>query len=315
MTDIFEEIEKGEIKGLWLIATNPVASMPDTHRIRKILSRLEFLVVQDVFYPLESADFAHVFLPGAMWAEKTGTFTNSERRVNLVRKAVNPPGEARSDLEIFIAVGEKLGMGKLLSNRLPETVFEEIRAISRGRLCDYSGIDYPLLESEKGIQWPATPDTTGGSARLYTDGRFSFEDGKARLIPLAFVDNNETPDEEYPFWFNTGRVIEHWHTRTKTGRIGNLNKFSPLPYLEMNPRDGRRLGVATMEHARVSSRRGSIEVLVQLTERSAPGQVFLPFHFSNGANLLTLGLLDPHSRQPAYKQCAVKIEKAVGEDE
>ena len=309
MTDIFREMEEGKVKALWLIATNPVVSMPDTPRIRRALEQLEFLVVQDVFYPLESAEYAHVVLPAAMWAEKTGTFTNTERRVSLMRKAVDPPGEARSDLEIFINVGEKVGLGKLLKSRTPEAVFDEIREVSRGRLCDYSGLDYGLLEKGRGVQWPVTPKAPAGSARLYTDGRFAFGDGKARLIPLPFEEKNETPDPAYPFWLNTGRVIEHWHTRTKTGRIGNLNKFSPVPYLEMNPADGEALGIGSMEAARVASRRGSIEVLIQLTGRVAPGQVFLPFHFAEGANLLTLGLLDPYSRQPAYKQCAVKVEK------
>ncbi|MBI5380231.1 MAG: molybdopterin-dependent oxidoreductase, partial [Nitrospirae bacterium] len=348
MTDIFSAIEAGEVKGLWIIATNPMTSMPDTHRITEALQQLEFLVVQDVFFPGETAEYAHVFLPAAMWAEKTGTFTNTERRVNLVRKAVEPPGEARSDLDIFCVLADRLGFGALLTARTPEAVFDEIRRVSQGRPCDYSGMDYAGLEAEGGIQWPAPersqesevrsqklekvggerfeattlslqPQASNlqplGTARLYADGRFHTEDGKARLIPLEFKDNNERPDEEYPFWFNTGRVVEHWHTRTKTGRIGNLNKFSPVPYVEMNPKDALRHGIAQMEDVRLVSRRGSMEALAQLTERTAPGTVFVPFHFARGANLATLGLLDPHSRQPAYKQCAVRIEKPATSNE
>ncbi len=370
MTDIFSAIEAGEVKGLWIIATNPMTSMPNTHRIARILEQLEFLVVQDVFFPGETAEYAHVFLPAAMWAEKTGTFTNTERRVNLVRKAVEPPGESRSDLEIFCAMADRLGFGALLTARTPEAVFEEIRRVSRGRPCDYSGMNYAALEAQGGIQWPAADDRSQvrwtpkshtdsfgesavrsqefeihphpgpllfkerekaghsesplphreregvrvqeglGTPRLYADGRFHTEDGKARLIPLEYQDRNERPDEEYPFWFNTGRVVEHWHTRTKTGRIGNLNKFSPVPYVEMNPKDALRHGIAQMENVRLVSRRGSMEALAQLTERTAPGTVFVPFHFAQGANLVTLGLLDPHSRQPAYKQCAVRVEKS-----
>jgi assimilatory nitrate reductase catalytic subunit len=345
MTDIFPAIETGEVKGLWIIATNPMTSMPNTHRIARTLEKLEFLAVQDVFFPGETAEYAHVFLPAAMWAEKTGTFTNTERRVNLVRKAVDPPGEARSDLEIFCALADRLGLGALLAARAPEAVFEEIRLVSRGRPCDYSGMDYAGLEAEGGIQWPApmgvrneafiSPPSIAlppsppagragrgeeqggggrskgvrGTARLYTDGGFHTEDGKARLITVEFEDNNERPDEEYPFWFNTGRVVEHWHTRTKTGRIGNLNKFSPIPYVEMNPRDAMRHGIAQMEEIRLVSRRGAMGALAQITERTAPGTVFVPFHFARGANFVTLGLLDPHSRQPAYKQCAVRVEK------
>lgn len=311
MTDIFPAIEAGEVKGLWLIATNPMTSMPDTERIARALKKLEFMVVQDVFHPLPSADFAHAFLPAAMWGEKEGCFTNSERRVNLVRKVVEPPGEARSDLDIFLGIADAMGLSHL-SARTPAQVMEEIGRVSRGRLCDYSGISYEALEAAGGIQWPAPASADGtppaGAPRLYGDGRFSWPDGRARLIPLPFDDDNERPDATYPFWLNTGRVVEHWHTRTKTGRIGNLNKFSPIPYLEMNPEDAERLGVASEDFVRIVSRRGRLEVIVQVTGRVAPGSVFVPFHFARGANLLTLGLLDPHSRQPAFKQGTVRIE-------
>ncbi|HIB54505.1 MAG TPA: nitrate reductase [Nitrospirales bacterium] len=307
MTDIFPDIEAGKVKGLWLIATNPATSMPDTHRIAKSLSNLEFLVVQDVFENVDSAEYANVFLPAAMWAEKTGTFTNSERRVGLVRKAVEPPGEAKSDLEIFSAMAEKLEVGHLLPSPTSEVMFEELKTISKGRPCDYSGLSYDALEREGGIQWPAP--TEEGSPRLYADGHFHTADRKARFIALEFHDINERPDDEYPFWLNTGRVIEHWHTRTKTGQIGNLNKFSPIPYVEMNSIDANQLGMTSLDSVRVISRRGEMTVIVQVTECVAPGMIFIPFHFAKGSNFMTLGLLDPYSRQPAYKQAAVRIEK------
>jgi len=313
MTDIFPAIEAGEVKALWLIATNPMTSMPDTHRVARALAQLEFLVVQDVFHPLPSAEFAHAFLPAAMWAEKEGCFTNSERRVNLVRKVVEPPEEARSDLDIFLGVADAMGFTHLTA-RTPAEVMAEMAQVSRGRPCDYSGITYAALEAQGGVQWPAPAPGPGddgaaeGAPRLYTDGGFHHPDGRARLIPLPFTDDNERPDADYPFWLNTGRVVEHWHTRTKTGRIGNLNKFSPIPYLELNPEDAARLGVGSEDFVRVSSRRGRLDVMVQVTGRVAPGMAFIPFHHARGANLLTLGLLDPHSRQPAFKQNAVRIE-------
>ena len=310
MTDIFPAIEAGAVKGLWLIATNPATALPQTHRIMKNLSSLEFLIVQDVFENVDSAAFAHVFLPAAMWAEKTGTFTNSERRVGLVKKAVDPPGNAKSDLDIFAALADKLGVGHLLPSPTPEAMFDEVKAVSAGRPCDYSGLSYDVLERHGGVQWPAP--TEEGSPRLYTDGRFNTDTGKARFIALEFHDTNERPDAEYPFWLNTGRVIEHWHTRTKTGQIANLNKFSPVPYVEMNPADADRIGMNTMDSARVTSKRGAMTARVHVTECVAPGMVFIPFHFAKGANLMTLGLLDPHSRQPAYKQAAVNVEKASG---
>jgi assimilatory nitrate reductase catalytic subunit len=139
---------------------------------------------------------------------------------------------------------------------------------------------------------------------------FQHADGKARLIALPFIENNERPDEQYPFWLNSGRVVEHFHTRTRTGKIGNVNKFSPTPYMEMNPDAAKKLGIEHMRYARLVSRRGDAVVLVQLTQRVPPDMVFIPFHFHECVNRLTLGLLDPHSRQPAYKQCAVKIEAA-----
>jgi len=288
--------------------------MPDTQRIEKILKKLEFMVVQDVFYPLPSATFAHAYLPGAMWAEKEGTFTNGERRVNLIKKVVDPPGQAKSDLDIFLGVADAMGFTHLTA-RTPAEVMDEMGRVSKGRPCDYSGINYEALEAAGGIQWPAPPSEDGsapsGSAHLYTDGKFLHPDGKAKLIPLPFTDDNEKPDADYPFWLNTGRVVEHWHTRTKTGRIGNLNKFSPIPYIEMNPRDAVKNDLASLDFAKLSSRRGELTVMVQLTERVAPGMVFIPFHYARGANLLTLGLLDPYSRQPAFKQQAVAIEKTT----
>jgi predicted molibdopterin-dependent oxidoreductase YjgC len=175
-------------------------------------------------------------------------------------------------------------------------------------MLDYSGLSYEKLEQQRGIQWPCPEGAETGTPRLYSDGKFQFEDGKARLIPLPFIDNNERPDEEYPFWLNTGRVVEHFHTRTRTGKVGNLNKFSPTPYMEMNPDAARELGIEHGEYARLISRRGDAVVMVQLTQRVAPNMVFIPFHFHECVNRLTLGLLDPYSRQPAFKQSAVKIE-------
>ncbi|MFQ5949347.1 MAG: molybdopterin oxidoreductase family protein, partial [Nitrospiria bacterium] len=193
-------------------------------------------------------------------------------------------------------------------------VFEEIRGASEGRPCDYSGMTYERIEARRGIQWPCNSAQPDGSKRLYADGRFRHADQKAKLIPLPFVDNNERPDDAYPFWLNSGRVVEHWHTRTKTGKIGNLNKFSPTPYMEMNPAAAARFGVKPLEYVRVCSRRASAVVLVQLTERVAADTVFIPMHFHNCVNRLALGLLDPYSRQPAFKQSAVQIEKIADQE-
>jgi len=313
MTDILPAIETGQIKGLWLVATNPMTSMPNTPRIRKTLEKLEFLVVQDAYRDVETNEYSHVYLPAAVWAEKQGVFTNTERRVNLVRNVIKPHADSKPDFWIFNQVAKRFAGERTIPN-FPETTeaaFEEMKQLSKGRMLDYSGLSYAMLEAQKGVQWPCTEGAATGSPRLYTDGKFQHADGKARLIPLPYVENNERPDEAYPFWLNSGRVVEHFHTRTRTGKLGNLNKFSPTPYMEMNPDAARTLGIAHGSYARLSTRRGDAVVMVQLTQRVPRNMVFIPFHFHECVNRLTLGLLDPYSRQPAYKQCAVKVEAAA----
>jgi predicted molibdopterin-dependent oxidoreductase YjgC len=310
MTDILPAIESGQIKGLWLIATNPMTSMANTPRIRKTLEKLEFLVVQDAYGDVETNEYSHVFLPAAVWAEKEGCFTNTERRVNLIRNVCEPYGESKTDLWIFNEVASRFEQGRKIN--FPETaegVFNELRDLSRGRMLDYSGMTYDGIEASRGIQWPCNEDTAPeGSQRLYTDGEFQHPNGKAQLIALPFFDNNERPDEAYPFWLNSGRVVEHFHTRTRTGKVGNGNKFSPTPYMEMNPDAAAGLGIEHSSYARLTSRRGDAVVMVQCTQRVPRDMVFIPFHYHECVNRLSLGLLDPHSRQPAYKQCAVSIE-------
>ncbi len=310
MTDILPAIETGQVKGLWLIATNPMTSMANTARIRKTLEKLEFLVVQDAYEDVETNQYSHVYLPAAVWAEKEGCFTNTERRVNIIRNVCKPHGQSRTDLAIFNAMAERFEQGKKVV--FPETaegVFEEIKVLSKGRMLDYSGMSYDKIEQQRGIQWPCNEDTTpNGSQRLYTDGVFQHAGGKAKLLALPFIDNNERPDHAYPFWLNSGRVVEHFHTRTRTGKVANGNKFSPTAYMEMNPDAAAELNIEHGSYARLSSRRGDAIVMVQCTHRVAKNSVFIPFHFHECVNRLTLGLLDPHSRQPAYKQCAVQIE-------
>ncbi len=314
-TDIFPAIETGQIKGLWLVATNPMTSMPNTARIRKTLEKLEFLVVQDAYQDVETTEYAHVYLPAAIWAEKEGVMTNTERRVNYISNVVKPYADSKPDLWIFNQMAQRFEQGRKI--RFPETareVFDEMRQLSKGRLLDISGMTHEKIQQNRGIQWPMPEGAESGSPRLYTDGKFQHPDGRAKLIPLPFVDNNERPDEEYPFWLNSGRVVEHFHTRTRTGKIGNLNKFSPTPYMEMNPDAAQELGIEHMSYVRLVSRRGDAVVLVQLTHRVPHNMVFIPFHFHECVNRLTLGLLDPYSRQPAFKQSAVRIEPLTEEE-
>ncbi|MBI3369996.1 MAG: nitrate reductase [Burkholderiales bacterium] len=333
-TDIFPAIETGEIKGLWLIATNPMTSMPNQPRIRKAMENLEFLVVQDVYEDVETTKHAHVFLPAAVWAEKEGCHTNTERRVNLTRNVLKPYADSKPDFWIFNQMARRFeDRNKIRFPEHPEQAFDEMRELSvgAGRTLDISGMSYDRIEAARGIQWPYSAaqaeadalniggDGAGhdmkstlpfkGDPRLYTDGVFQTESGRANLIPVRFVNNNECPDAEYPFWLNSGRVVEHFHTRTRTGKIGNCNKFSPTPYMEMNPDAAQALGIEHQSYVRVVSRRGDAVVMVQLTQRVGRDMLFIPFHFHDCVNRLTLGLLDPHSRQPAFKQNAVRVEK------
>lgn len=332
-TDIFPAIETGEIKGLWLVATNPMTSMPNQPRIRKAMENLEFLVVQDVYEDVETNKYSHVYFPAAVWAEKEGCHTNTERRVNLTRNVLPAYADSKPDFWIFNQMSKRFeDRNKIHFPETAEGAFNEMRELSKGegRTLDISGMSYDRIEAARGIQWPyseaqaqADEQTVGqaeklnmlkrqdflGNPRLYTNGVFQTPDGKANLIPIRFVNNNECPDGEYPFWLNSGRVVEHFHTRTRTGKIGNCNKFSPTPYMEMNPDAAAELGVEHQSYVRVVSRRGDAVVMVQLTQRVGRDMLFIPFHFHDCVNRLTLGLLDPHSRQPAFKQNAVRVEK------
>ena len=316
-TDIFPAIETGQIKGLWIIATNPMTSMPNSPRIRKTLEKLELCVVQDSFVDVETTQFAHAYLPGAVWAEKEGCFTNTERRVNLTRQVREPIGDSKPDHWIFTELAKRWPGAERLD--WPETtagIFDEMKVLSKGagRNLDISGMTHDSIEQSRGIQWPMREGDTSGSPRLYADGHFAFPSGRAKLLALPYVENNERPSGEFPFWLNSGRVVEHFHTRTKTGKVGNCNKFSPTPYMEMNADAADELGIGQMDYVRLVSRRGDAVVLVQRTQRVPYDMVFIPFHFHECVNRLTLGLLDPHSRQPAFKQCSVRVEPVSQDD-
>lgn len=312
-TDIFPAIESGEIKGMWLVATNPMTSMPNTGRIRKALEKLDFLVVQDVYEDVETNEYSHVYFPAAVWAEKEGCHTNTERRVNLTSNALEPYAESKPDLWIFNQMAKRFDNGKVINfPDKAEDAFEEMKKLSDGpgRTLDISGMSYEKIIEARGIQWPYRKGSNSlkGEPRLYTDGKFQTPSGRANLIPVKFYNNNEQPCKDYPFWMNSGRVVEHFHTRTRTGKIGNCNKFSPTPYMEMNPDAAAEMGVEHQSYVRLTSRRGDAVVLVQLTQRVPRNMVFIPFHFHDCVNRLSLGLLDPYSRQPAFKQCSVRID-------
>ena len=323
--DIIEAVLEGRIRALWIIGTNPIVSFPNLGVLLQSLETLEFLAVQDGFHPTPTTALADLVLPAAIWGEKEGIYTNSERRVSKVNRAVNPPGQARPDFDIFLTVATALGCRHELYPgwTKPEDAFDEWKRVSAGRLCDYSGMTYAEIEAQGGIQWPYPEEAAAGMApgqaaeprRLYADGVFQTDDGKARLIPTSWEMFPEPPNTEFPFVLNTGRTVEHWHTRTKTGEVAILDRLSPRAWLEMNPRDGRALRLEPTDLVDVISRRGRVRHLeLRLTETVAPGQVFVPFHWAEfNANQVTQSAFDPISREPNYKQCAVRVERATPE--
>jgi len=314
--DIVNGVIDGRIRGLWIIATNPVVSFPHRELLEHALGRLDLLVVQDGFETPTTA-LADVVLPAAIWGEKDGTFTNSERRVSRVRAAVDPPGEARSDFDIVLALADHLGVGGELFGGWtgPADAFAEWRRVSAGRLCDYSGITYERIDAAGGVQWPCPAgDSTvplGGTVRLYGDWRFPAPDGKAQLRCVTPKPISDRPRPLYPLLLNTGRTVEHWHTRTKTGRVEILDRLAPEGWVEVHPADAERHRIHSGDLVRLVSERGAVDrIRVRVTRTVREGEVFVPFHFDEQcANRLTLNEFDPISREPNYKQCAVRLER------
>jgi assimilatory nitrate reductase catalytic subunit len=305
--DIIEAAVTGKIKALWFIATNPAVSFPNYSVLEQALRSVEFLVVQDGFHPTPTSDFADLVLPAGIWGEKEGTYTNSERRVSKANRIVDPPGEARADFDIFLDLAERMGVGKVLYPGWSTTkdAFLEWQRVSAGRMCDYSRFTWEEIEAAGGMQW--------GGERLYADGVFPTSDGRAKLHLVPCDPFVEQPNKEYDFILNTGRTVEHWHTRTKTAQVDMLNKMVPNAWLEMNPIDAKRLKLSSHDRVTVVSRRSKVANLeLRITAIVAPGQVFMPFHFSEtNSNLVTLGAFDPISREPNFKQCAVRVEKTA----
>jgi anaerobic selenocysteine-containing dehydrogenase len=303
--DIIEAAVQGRIKALWFVATNPAVSFPNYKLLEHALRNVEFLVVQDGFHPTPTSEFAHLVLPAAIWGEKEGTYTNSERRVSKVNIAVAPPGEARPDFEIFLDIAERLGVrDELYPNWITtHDAFLEFQQVTTGRMCDYSNFTWQQIEDENGLQW--------GGASLYRDGVFPTEDRRARIHTVPCDPFAEQPDSEYNLILNTGRTVEHWHTRTKTAQVELLNDMVPNAWLEMNPTDATRLDLKPHDRVTVRSRRGAVANLeLRITGIVAPGQIFMPFHFTEtNSNIVTLGAFDPISREPNFKQCAVRVDR------
>jgi len=309
---VVEAIERGEIKALWVVATNPLVSYPDQNRLRKALKKLDILVVQDSFMS-DTAKVADVIFGAATWSEKTGTYTNSERRCNLAKKSVPNYKDSKSDFEIVIEFSKYFdGKYDLLFKdwTKPEDAFEEIKRVSRGRLCDYSGMSYEKIEELGGIQWPCNEEHPNGTPRLYYDGMDTWnEEKKPKFVFTDYRPLEESVCQSFPLILNTGRTVEQFHTRTKTGVIKILDDLAPEAWVELNPNDAKRLKVKSGDRISLSSARGRVDnVIVRVTEVVREGTIFVPFHFNSElVNTLTQSLFDEKSFEPNYKQTAVQL--------
>ncbi len=348
--EIFRHCETHSIRMLWIQATNPAVSLPDLDRIRGILGREElFLVVSDAFLT-ETAALAGVVLPAAIWGEKTGCATNIDRVVHVSHKAIEPPGEARSDLDIFLDFARRMDFrdkdgAPLVKWSDPEGAFAAWCACTRGRPCDYTGLSYAKLTGGSGIPWPVNERAPEGTTRLYADLRFPTDpdtceayghdfdtgapyepekyramtpNGRAILKTTHNAPPSEEPDAEYPLFLTTGRLVHHFHTRTKTGRSEPLRKAAPDAFVQLHTDDAQRLGIAEGDWVRVTSRRGAVEARAKLGDVPS-GHAFIPFHYgywddperARAANELTIFSWDPVSKQPHFKFAAVKVEKVA----
>lgn len=304
MVEILEAAHDGRMKAMYVMGENPVFSEPSTLKTKKSLSNLKTLVVQDIFLT-ETAQLADVVLPATTWAEKNGTFTNTERRVQRVRKAAEPPGEARADWKIFCDLANVMD-SSLFNFSSEEDIFDEIRSM----VPQYAGMNWERLEKTGGLQWPCPSEDHPGTTVLHQE-KFATSHGKGVFKPIELRSLEEIPDEEYPLILSTGRVIFHYHNSNMTGKSKTLNNQISESFVEINPQDAERLGISNRERIKIINRHGEIETTARITSKIIPGVIFLPIHFLDSApNLLTTSKVhDPSTKMPELKALSARIEK------
>ncbi len=300
-TEMVPLAHTGDVKALYIMGENPLVSDPDLNHAEKSLKHLEFFVVQDIFFT-ETAQMADVVLPSACFAEKDGTFSNTERRVRLIRKAVTPPGEARDDLWIISQIATRMGYPMTYANS--QAIFEEIRQVTPS----YAGIAYERLEGD-GIHWPCPTPEHPGTPILHGQ---QFTRGKGKFHAIEWIPPAEQTDDDYPLALTTGRLLYQYHTGTMTMKTDGLNERAPEAYVEVSRRDAAKYDIKDGDYATIASRRGRISVKVQVSAKAVDGTVFIPFHYAKAAaNKLTNGALDEISGIPEYKVCAIRIDQAA----
>ena len=307
VTEIIGSVLKGGVRGMYMMGENPFLSDPNINKVRKALSALEFLVVQDIFLT-ETAEFADVILPASSYLEKDGTYTNTDRRVQLGRKVLEPPGQARVDWEVIQDIANRIGLDWHYGSA--REIFEEIVSV----MASYKNLSYDNLGLTGKLYPNPDPEHSDGTVVMFGE-RFNTDDGLAHLVPAEWLPAKELPSPEYPYVLNTGRLLQHWHTGSMTRRSFALDAISPRPEVYVNPDDAAELGLADGDMAQVTSRRGTIELATRISHREARGNCFIPFHFREAAaNLLTIDEIDPVGKIPEFKFCAVRIEPAPAGD-
>ncbi|VAX37633.1 Assimilatory nitrate reductase large subunit [hydrothermal vent metagenome] len=322
--EIVEGILSGKIKGLWVIATNPAHSWINQNKIKDILDRLDFLVVQDMYHTTETAQLADLLLPAAGWGEKEGTFINSERRISCIKKVTKAPGKALADFAIFKLIAHYWGCAEMFQEwESPAAVFQILKKLSKGQPCDITGIlDYQMLDEQQGIQWSFSEKSLHDEnqqeenqsiekeRRLFADGKFYHADERAKFLFAEPRPMPEPPNKQYPFILLTGRgTASQWHTQTRTKQSAVLRKLSSLTnHVAINPADAQQFNIQPNEWVIVESQRGRVEAKAFVTPTIQAGQLFIPMHNAT-TNRLTDSVFDPHSRQPSYKACAVRVRK------
>ena len=317
-TAMFDALERGKLKAIWIICTNPVVSMPNVNKVERALKNAAFVVVQDISYRSETTKFADLLLPAAGWLEKEGTMTNSERRISYLPKVIDPPGQALPDVEILWRFAQAMGFKGFDYDNASE-VYDEHCLLTKGTHIDISGLSYERLKNEGSFQWPVPDKTHKGTPRLFTDFRFHTNDGKAHFnAPYSLYNKSEATDPKFPLILNTGRVRDQWHTRTKTGKVKRLLTHIPQPYLEINTVDAYLRKLREGDVAVITSRRGRAQVKVKIDPDIREGVVFMPMHWGKilnqdfgRANNITNDLVDPISKEPDFKYCAVQVRKFV----
>ena len=317
--EMFEAVRKGEIKALWIVCTNPAQSMPDLNLVNEALQTAQLVVVQEAYRNTDTVAYADVLLPASTWGEKEGTVTNSERCISRVRQAIAPPGEARPDWAIAVDFAQRLalrlGKPSLLDFADAESIFNEHRATTLGRDLDIGGMSYPLLENQGPQQWPLLAGEKHGRKRLYTDGIFPTDSGKAKFLNTHYQPVAEDTDARFPLHLNTGRLRDQWHGMSRTGTVGRLFNHVEEPILSMHAADIARRNLTDGDIAQVNSRRGKLTVRIAASPEMRMGQVFMPMHWGSqfmsglGVNALTINAFDPQSKQPELKHAAVQVEK------